>query len=153
MAHKIVGKRADVHKRQRGIRPQKHLLRPGTKRSQTKKGKGKENVKEGLNVLSIIGLPEVNTLSSQSIDFSCYEKGDVVEWLLDSGCTEHVTPVKSNLHNYKEFNPHRKAEVTDGKFIDIYGQGTVAGFSLLPDGTKFSMDIRKVLYIPEVSKQ
>ena len=117
-----------------------------------KKGKGKEKAKDGLNVLSIIELPKVHTISSQSIDFSCYEKGDVVEWLLDGGCTEHITLVKSDLHNYKEFIPHGKAEVASGKFIAIHGHGMVAGFSLLPDGTKFSMDIRKVLYIPEVSK-
>ena len=125
----------------------------GNKKKLDKKGKGKEKAKDSLNVLSIIELPKVNTMSSQSIDFSCYEKGDIVEWLLDGSCTEHVTPVRSDLHNYREFNPHRKAEVVDGKFITIHGYGTVAGFSLLPDGTKYSMDIRKVLYVPEASKQ
>ena len=91
--------------------------------------------------------------SSQSIDFSCYVKGEVAEWLLDSGCTKHVTPGWSCLHNYKESNPPGKAEITDRKFITIKGQGTVIGYSLLPDNTKFSMDIRRVLYVPEVSKQ
>ena len=81
----------------------------------------KEKAKECLNVLSIIDVPEVNTFSSQSIDFSCYIKGEVVEWLLHSGCTEHVTPVKSDLQMYKEFIPHRKAEIADGKFITIEG--------------------------------
>ena len=88
---------------------------------------------------------EVNTLSSQSIDFSCYIKGEVVEWLLDSGCTKHVTPVKRDLQNYKEFNPPGIAEISDGKFITIEGQGSVIGHSLLPNNTKFSMDIRKAL--------
>ena len=84
------------------------------KKKLDKKGKGKEKAKEGLNVLSIIEIPKVNIVSSQSID---YEKGDVIEWLLDSGCTKHITPVKSDLHNYKEFNPHGKAEVTDGNSL------------------------------------
>ena len=90
--------------------------------------------------------------SSQSMDFSCYVKGEVVEWLLDSGCTKHVTPVRSNLHNYKEFDPPGKAEVADGKFITIKGQGNIIGHSLHLDKTKFSMEIRRVLYVPEVSK-
>ena len=101
---------------------------------------------------NLVDIPELSTFSSQSINFSCYRKGDVVEWLLDSGCIEHVTPVKSNLHMYKEFNPPGKAEIADGKFITIKGQGTVIGHSLLPDSKKFSMDIQNVLYVPEVSK-
>ena len=75
-----------------------------------------------------------------------------MEWLPDSGCMEHVTPVKSDLHNYRRFDPPGKAEITDGKFITIKGQGTVVGNLLLPDNTKFSRDIRRVLYVPEVSK-
>ena len=127
--------------------------RSGYKKRSDKKGKGKEKGKESLNVLSIIELPEVNTFSSQSIDFSHYVKGEVVEWLLDSGCTEHVTPVRSDLHNYKEFDPPGKAEITDGKYITIKGQGNIIGHSLLLDKTKFSMEIRRVLYVADTSKQ
>ena len=72
---------------------------------------------------------------------------------LSSGCTEHVTPVQSDLHNYREYNPPGKAEITDGKFITIKGQGNIIGHSLLPDKTKFSLEIRRVLYVPDVSKQ
>ena len=71
---------------------------------------------------------------------------------LSSGCTEHVTPVQSDLHNYREYNPPGKAEITDGKFITIKGQGNIIGHSLLPDNMKLSMEIRRVLYIPDVSK-
>ena len=117
------------------------------------KGKGKGKAKENLNVLSIIEIPEVNMFSNQSIDFSCYIKGEKVKWLLDSGCTEHITPVQSDLHNYKGYDPLGKAEITDGKFITIKGQGNIMGHSLLPDKTKFSMEIRRVLYISDVSKQ
>ena len=116
-------------------------------------GKGKEKPKDSLNVLSIIEIPEVNTFSNKSINFSCYITGEKVEWLLDSGCTEHVTPVQSELHNYSEYNPPGKAEITDGKFITIKGQGNIIGHSLLPDNMKLSMEIRRVLYIPDVSKR
>ena len=116
------------------------------------KGKGKENVKDSLNVLSIVDVPEVNTFSNKSIDFSCNVKGEIVEWLLDSGCMEHLTPVHSDLHNYKEYRTPGKAEIADGKFVTIKGQGNVIGHSLLPDKTKLSIEIRRVLYIPEASK-
>ena len=131
----------------KGKSPPKVSTLSRNKKKLDKKGKGKEKAKESLNVLSIIELPEMNTFSSQSIDFSCYIKGDIVEWLLDSGCTEHVTPVKSNLQNYREFNLPGVAEFANGKIITIEGQGSVIGHSLLPDNTKFSMDIRKVLYL------
>ena len=65
---------------------------------------------------------------------------------------EHVTPVKSDLQNYRELNPPGVTEIANGKFINIKGQGSVIGHLLLSDNTKFSMDIRKVLYIPKASK-
>ena len=116
------------------------------------KGKGKEKAKESLNVLSIVKILEVNTFSNKSIEFSCYVKGEIVEWLLDSGCTEHVTPVQSNLHNYREYDPPGKAEITDGTFVTIKGQGNIIRHLLLPDKTKFNKEIRRVLYVPDMTK-
>ena len=146
---------------EKGKRPQKGkgkyipkastLLGSGNKKS-AYKGKGKEKAKESLNVLLFVKILEVNTFSNKSIDFSCYVKGEIVEWLLDGGCTEHVTPVQSDLHNYKEYDPPDKAEISDGKFITMKGQGNIIGHSLLPDKTKFSMEIRRVLYVPDMSK-
>ena len=81
--------------------------------------------------------------SNKSIDFSCYVTGETVEWLLDSGCTDHITPVQSDLHNYKEYDPPDRAEITDGKFITIKGKGNMIGHSILPDKTKFSLEIRR----------
>ena len=152
-ALKIIGIRANIHKKAKGNMPLKvsTLSGSGNKKS-AHKGKGKEKATESLNVLSIIEILDVNTFSNKSIDFSCCVNGETVEWLLDSGCTEHITPVWSNLHNYKEYDPQGKAEIADGKFITIKGQGNVIGHSLLPDKTKFSMEIRQVLYVPDMSK-
>ena len=125
----------------------------GRNKKSAYKGKEKDKAKESLNVLSIVDIPEVNMFGNKSIDFSCYIMGEKVEWLLDSGCTEHVTPVQSDLHNYKEYDPLGKVEITDGKFITIKGQGNMIGHSILPDKTKFSLEIRRVLYVPDVSKQ
>ena len=115
----------------------------GNKKKWDKKGKSKEKAKESLNVLSIVEVPELSTFHSESNDFSCYVKGGVVEWLLDSGCTEHVTPVKSDLHSYREFNLKGKAEITDRKYINIKGMGMVIRYLLLPDDKKQSMLMSK----------
>ena len=61
------------------------------------KGKAKEKAKDSLNVLSIVEVLDMSMFSSESINFYSYIKGDRVEWLLDSGCTEHVTPARSDL--------------------------------------------------------
>ena len=44
-----------------------------------------------------------------------------MEWLVDSGCTEHITLVKSDLHNYKELNHLGKADIANGIYITIKG--------------------------------
>ena len=71
---------------------------------------------------------------AESINFSCYKLSEKVEWCLDSGCTEHITPSKSNFVEYREFNQARDAEIADGKYLNIEGYGTVVGYSLTPQG-------------------
>ena len=58
-----------------------------------KKGKGKvkEKAQGSANVLEIMDLAELSITSSKSINFSCYETSEKVEWFLDSGCTDHIT--------------------------------------------------------------
>ena len=66
-------------------------------------------------------------VTSKEINFSCCKLGGLVEWLLDSGCTKHVTPVKSYFIEYREFNYKGRAEITDGKYLKIESLGTVIG--------------------------
>ena len=50
-----------------------------------------------------VNVPELADLSiqtAQSIDFLCYEMSEKVEWFWDSGCTDHITPRKSNFVQY-----------------------------------------------------
>ena len=65
----------------------------GNKKKSDKKGKGKgkEKAKESLNLLSIVEVLDMLTFNTESNKFSCYIEDDRVEWLLDSGCTEHHT--------------------------------------------------------------
>ena len=49
-----------------------------------------------INVLKITDVPE-SDFSSESINFSCYIPKEMSEWLMDSGCSKHVT---SHITNY-----------------------------------------------------
>ena len=84
------------------------------------KGKGKDKAQEGANVFDISGLPEFSITSSESINFSCYKTGRKVEWYLDSGSTEHITPEKSNFIEYREFDTAENAEIADRKSAEHY---------------------------------
>ena len=130
----------------------------GNKRQNAKKGKGKgkgkgkEMAQESANVFDVSRLPELSITSSESINFSCYKTGRKVEWFLDSGSTEHITPDKNDFVEYREFDKAEKAEITDGKFLTIDGYGTIVRWSIMPSTTA-SIQIRHALYVPEANKQ
>ena len=94
---------------------------------------------------------ELSVTSSESINFSCYETSETIEWFLDSGCTDHITPRKSDFVQYIELGQLHKAEIADGKYLNIEGHGTVIGYSIMPHKRE-SMQIRNVLYFPEANK-
>ena len=80
------------NKKGKGPKPKKDLS--GKKKAE-KKAKGKEKAPASANVLSVPEMGELSILTTQSIDFSCYETSEKVEWCLDSGCTDQITPSKS----------------------------------------------------------
>ena len=94
---------------------------------------------------------ELSITSSESINFSCYKMSEKVEWFLDSGCTDHITPRKSDFIQYRELWQAHSAEITDGKYLKIEDFGTIIGHSIMPNGQE-SLQIRNVLYVPEVNK-
>ena len=69
--------------------------------------------------MDITDLPELSVTSSESINFSCYKMSEKVEWFLDSGCTDHITPRKCDFVQYRELGQAHNAEVTDGKHLKI----------------------------------
>ena len=75
-----------------------------------------------------------------------------MEWCLDSGCTDHITPSKSNFVQYWELRQPSDAEITDGKYLKIEGHGMVIGYSKTPQGS-VSLQLQNVLYVPEACKQ
>ena len=54
-----------------------------------------------INVLKVVDVPE-SDFSSESISFSCYVWKEMSEWLMDSGCSKHVT---SHIADYIEYTP------------------------------------------------
>ena len=74
-----------------------------------------------------------------------------VEWFLDSGCTDDVTPEKSDFVQYRELGQAHNAEIADGKYLRIEGYGTVIGHSIMLDGMA-SLQIQNMLYAPEANK-
>ena len=122
------------------------------KKKAEKKAKGKEKAQTSANVLSVLEMSELSIQTAQSIDFSCYETSEKVEWCLDSGCTDHITPNKSDFVQYWALGQASKAEIADGKYLQIEGYGTVIGYSIMPNKT-VSLQIQNMLYIPEANKQ
>ena len=98
----------------KGQKSQKVLGLSGKKKAD-KKGKGKEKAQMSANVLDIMDIGELSMTSSESITFSCYETSETVEWFLNSGCTDHITPRKSDFVQYRELGQLHKAEIADGK--------------------------------------
>ena len=86
-----------------------------------KKGKGKvkEKAQGSANVLDITDLSKLSMTSSESINFSCYETSEKVEWFLDSGCTDHITWRKSNFIQYRELGQAHSAKISDGKYLKM----------------------------------
>ena len=96
-----------------------------------KKGKGKEKAPASANVLEIADINELSITSSESINFSCYEMGDKVEWFLDSGYMDHITPRNNDFIQFRELGQLHKAEIADGKYLTIEGFGTIIAHSIM----------------------
>ena len=112
----------------KGPKSQRLLISSGKKKTD-KKGKGKEKAQTSANVLNAPELAQLLIQTSESINFSCYNKSEKVEWFLDSGCTDHITPRKSDFIQYTELGQASKAEITDGKYLTIEGFGMIIGHS------------------------
>lgn len=76
--------------------------------------------------------------------FSSSESSD--SWLIDSGCTNHMTYNKDLFSELRIANSS-KVRVGNGKYIFVKGIGIVAISTC--SGTKFYVD---VLYVPEIDQ-
>src|SRR5882762_1158868 len=56
------------------------------------KGKGKEKAqKASVNSIRVTNLPDVSINSMESITVSCYIECDLSSWMMDGGCSQHIT--------------------------------------------------------------
>ena len=76
--------------------------------------------------------------------------GDV--WWVDSDATQHMTPVKSDVLNYTEFDKHVKVNLADNSFLLAHGTGDV-GIELYNGNNKFDVMLKNVLYIPSIENK
>ena len=80
---------------------------------------GQKQITDGhINVLRVVDVPE-SDFSSKSINFSCYIQKEMSKWLMDSGCSKHVTSHIANYIEYMPFDSPGKAEIADKKELDI----------------------------------
>ena len=138
------------NKKGKGQKPKKSDS--SEKKKAEKKAKGKEKAPTSANVLTIPDMAKLSIQMAQSIDFSCYEASEKVEWCLDSGCTDHITPNKSNFVQYWGLGQASRAEIVNGKYLKIEGYGMVIGYSIMPN-KMVSLQIQNVLYVPEANKR
>ena len=103
----------------------------GKKTSAKGQGKLKVNAPVSANVLTMNEIPELSIVSMESINFSYYDWSETVEWFLDSGSTEHITPFKSDFVQYREFAQQQYAEIADGKHLKLEGYGMVIGHNMV----------------------
>lgn len=123
------------------------------------KGKGNSNGQNTAQItvapLEIVNVPDMAKVSEESISVSLYANGVIgasTEWMVDSGCTSHVTNQKSDFITYTEFRTPGAAH-TAGKSqtIPILGAGTVVLHHLTDSGHKRYLLLTEVLYIPNAN--
>ena len=114
---------------------------------------GQKQITDGhINVLKVVDVPE-SDFSSKSINFSCYVQKEMSKWLMDSGCSKHVTSHIANYIKYTPFNSPGKAEIADKKELDILGVGTIAICHKMMDGKESNIMLSQVLFVPTANGQ
>ena len=100
-----------------------------------------------INVLKITDVPE-SDFSSESLNFSCYVWNEMSEWLMDLGCSKHVTSHITDYIEYTPFDSPGKAEIADKKELDILGVGTIAICHKMMDSKDSNISLSQVLFVP-----
>ena len=109
---------------------------------------GQKQITDGcINVLKIVDVLE-SDFSSESINFSCYIQKEMSKWLMDSGCSKHVTSHITDYIEYTPFDSPGKAEITDKKELDILGVGTIVIRHTMMDGNISNITLSQVLFVP-----
>lgn len=72
-------------------------------------------------------------------------------WMLDSGCTQHISNDLGDFTNYTAFGTPKKAHLAkNGATMDFLGYGNIHVF-VIDKGQKKEIILENVLYVPEAS--
>ncbi|KAJ9532117.1 hypothetical protein QJQ45_003834 [Haematococcus lacustris] len=84
-------------------------------------------------------------MSRSSIAYSVVSKPLLFgEWVIDSGCSRHLTPHRELLHDYQPLHEPHHIIVANGGRIEAQGQGVVCF-----EGAGGAMQLLDVLHVPE----
>ncbi|KAJ9533379.1 hypothetical protein QJQ45_026397 [Haematococcus lacustris] len=87
----------------------------------------------------------LGSVSRSSIAFSIVTKMLLFgEWVIDSGCSRHLTPHRELLHDYQHLHEPHHIIVANGGRIEAQGQGVVCF-----EGVGGAMQLLDVLHVPE----
>ena len=73
------------------------------------------------------------------------------QWLVDSGCSQHMTPCRADFVSYHKMDKSSDIYIANDAVIKAIGVGTVAFEAALPDGTAHTISLSNVLYAPDLS--
>jgi len=112
-----------------------------------KNGKSKEATVNGLNIIEV---PSMSINSNESISVSCYIEGEKSDWMMDTGCSQHITPHKEDYMYYWKFpKPGRAKLASDVKELEIIVFGIVPIGHTMTNGNHLNVTVHDVLYIPK----
>ena len=81
--------------------------------------------------------------SQFSVGFNASDKPFNQYWILDSGATDHMTPLHTHFSTYSPCPSNKKISTADGSLITVAGEGNI---QISP-----SMTLNNVLHIPKLS--
>ena len=91
-----------------------------------------------------------STSSEESIPTSFYIASDANPWMLDSGCSDHMTPFRSDFIQYESIPNPRNVTLGDSKStIQYLGIGKVKGLVEI-NGNRREIVIDNVLHVPKL---
>ncbi|KAG8930012.1 hypothetical protein FRC01_003405 [Tulasnella sp. 417] len=75
-----------------------------------------------------------------------------IKWIIDSGCTDHITPVRSDFNDqrYEAMAIPSKIYIADGEYMEAQGLGS-CNFETYHSGTWKPIEIRHALFVPSAS--
>ena len=80
-------------------------------------------------------------------------KNDLYNWVMDSGCTCHMTPFRSDFLPNSESTIDRVVEVADGFTVPAKISGTILLHVLNDNGENIHLKLENVLHVPDLARR